>query len=253
MVARSAWQIMHNTQSMDKQEYEAVVVSDDSDDPKTGKDPKGLGRVRLRIRGLHDGVPDEHLPWASKSETRAGGGGTGSAGVPPKGTKIRVTMRDNSPYSPEYSAAPATEDTKVEEEFKSEYGNVEGHIDPAGNKFSQQTRDGNNVTTFHHASGTSIVIGNDGSVNIAGAKKGAISFAEELVLSSKKVKIHGQDGVEIAGNGKVLITSKEEVAFAAPQVTSSIVPITPNGYSPLDPTAPSATTARSRPKPNLKV
>lgn len=252
MVSKTAWQILHNTQNTDKQEYEAVVVSDDSDNEHTGKDPKNTHRVKLRIRGLHDGVEDKDLPWASKAQLRAGGGGTGESGVPPKGTKVRVTMRDNSPYYPEYSAAPSTEDTILDEEFKSEYGNVEGHVDAAGNKVSQQTREGNNVYTHHHASGTIIQIADDGTITITGATNVTVSANGNLVLSGKKVTINSQEDLELLSGKEANLSGQEKVTIRSPKINST-VPVDPGAPGPTAPGSPGSTTARSRPKPNLSV
>ena len=63
--------------------YAALVVSID--------DPRKMGRVRVRIDGLHDDITDEFLPWAIPAEMSQG---HGSLDLPTVGHRILVQMQD---------------------------------------------------------------------------------------------------------------------------------------------------------------
>ena len=251
MVGKPALMLMGNSESIDRQMYVGVVVTDHNND--TLVDPEKNQRLKIRLRGLHEGVTDEQLPWAMKAGGQAGGGGgMGSAGMPPAGTKVYVYMKANDPYHLEYGgSAPATNDTKLEEEFEEFYGHAQGAIDAAGNKFVQVTKQGANITKFHHASGSTFDIGDDGTVTINSAKKIVFSSQEEIeFVSGKKVKIHGEK-FEVATKKEIMLSSEEEpITLATAQV---IGPMPIGAADPLEVGTPTATTARSRPAPNLKV
>jgi len=66
-------------------EYKAEVVDDN--------DPKNSNRVKVKVRGLMDGIPKAHLPWAKyKSPTASKKGGSSFPAV--KGTKVWVRFAD---------------------------------------------------------------------------------------------------------------------------------------------------------------
>lgn len=61
--------------------YKALVVE--------GSDPKKMGRVKVRVKGIHDGLPNDALPWAmGTSQTAVAGGG--SFFEPAKDSKVSV-------------------------------------------------------------------------------------------------------------------------------------------------------------------
>jgi len=62
-------------------EYKATVVSID--------DPDNADRVKVRVKGLMDGIPDEYLPWARQRSVTATKKG-GSTYLPTVGSKVSV-------------------------------------------------------------------------------------------------------------------------------------------------------------------
>lgn len=62
-------------------EYKGAIVDVD--------DPKGLGRARIRVKGLMDGIPDGNLPWAFPKSHEVSVKG-GSSDILVKGQKTWV-------------------------------------------------------------------------------------------------------------------------------------------------------------------
>jgi hypothetical protein len=60
-------------------------------------DPLGLGRVRVRIPALHDGVDPSNLPWAYMVSPLGGGSDSGSFCVPEVGSFVLVTPECDPP------------------------------------------------------------------------------------------------------------------------------------------------------------
>jgi phage baseplate assembly protein gpV len=67
--------------------YKATVINNN--------DPEKRNRVRVRVQGLMDGIPDAYLPWAESKSTTFVFGGSGQSVRPPKGAKVTVEFRDN--------------------------------------------------------------------------------------------------------------------------------------------------------------
>lgn len=89
-----------------------VLMNDDLDNKDwIGKvvdvnDPELMGRCKVRVFGVFDKLPDEHLPWSfpSANNTFAGGdGGYAFISVPKIGTLVKIRFANGDRYSPEYS------------------------------------------------------------------------------------------------------------------------------------------------------
>ena len=89
-----------------------VLMNDDLDNKDwIGKvvdvnDPEFMGRCKVRVFGLFDKLPDEHLPWSfpAANNTFAGGsGGYAFISVPKVGTLVKIRFANGDRYSPEYS------------------------------------------------------------------------------------------------------------------------------------------------------
>lgn len=69
-------------------------------------DPELMGRCRVRVYGIFDSLPDEHLPWAfpATNNTFAGGeGGYAFISVPKVGTLVKIKFANGDRYSPQYT------------------------------------------------------------------------------------------------------------------------------------------------------
>ncbi len=155
-------EIARDNQNVFRRHYVGIVVDN--------KDPKKLQRVRIRIRELHMNIPDEFLPWCMRGPGGGNGhaGGMGNKEIPAIGAKMAVSFMDNSPYFPQYSGAPDTEDTKLPDDYNSDdnYEHVNGSIDTAGNKFMVNTKEGEEHVEFSHKTGTTYAMDKDGNYHL---------------------------------------------------------------------------------------
>lgn len=114
--------------------YKGIVVDNN--------DPDKLCRVQVRVPVIHDGIPDEHLPWAipeSNNHSRGlvGGNSLGRtmslAGIPVKQSKVDVYFHSaGDPNLASYSTCmPITQDMMAEE-FLNNYPDMHGKVLPSG-------------------------------------------------------------------------------------------------------------------------
>lgn len=97
--------------------HEAEVVNN--------KDPDRLGRIRVRIKELHQGIKDEHLPWCiprfGHIDGAKGGDDVGRSGtfyVPKKGTKVLVEFQDGNPHYPIWHGYTVDDKSRLKETNK---------------------------------------------------------------------------------------------------------------------------------------
>ena len=125
-------------------------------------DPSQMGRVQIRINGIHDDVEDEHLPWAAPKIIP----GYGSLDVPPKGHAIYVTLQDHGNGDPLYSGKPLVMNDAspmaVADIFRYDYPQRHGWWDSIGNYLYRNQKDGS--IQFATASGVTTTSNSDGSV-----------------------------------------------------------------------------------------
>ena len=154
------------------------------------KDPAHMGRVQIRINGVHDDVEDEHLPWAAPRMVR----GFGELDIPPEGHPVYITTQDHGNGDPLYEGKPlasnpdanppppndvATTESPmsvpdvfrgkkesgrddVEDDYK--YPDRQGCWDFVGNYIYRNQKTGEiQVAT---AAGTTVAIKSDGSVSV---------------------------------------------------------------------------------------
>lgn len=105
--------------------YEAQVIDEN--------DPRKLGRIRARVNGFMDYIPDDSLPWArpndwhhpeglkpdGNSVQRSGAFG----GVPKRGSKVHLYFPQGNEYSCTWSSSVAYDDKSKLPEFMRNYPN----------------------------------------------------------------------------------------------------------------------------------
>lgn len=97
------------------------------------KDPEKAGRVRVRVAGLHDNIPDDHLPWAINGNASGRGPSSNAAQVriPHKGSRVKVNFQQGDPTNPEYMGGVMTK-ASIPEVFKTNYPHRNGEMFPNG-------------------------------------------------------------------------------------------------------------------------
>lgn len=101
---------MMNAPGLDpKRKYEGTVVDNN--------DPDHLARVRVSIKGVTDGIPNDKLPWVIPDFTAAAGStaNSGQFRVPKKGSSIGVKFQNGNPHYPSYSGLNITKKTMLPE------------------------------------------------------------------------------------------------------------------------------------------
>lgn len=173
-------------------------------------DPLKRQRVKIRIPQLHRGVPDSLLPWSLPAGAghENSGGGMGSVHIPAKGAKMRIKFDSNDPHRPRYdqTGSPKTGDVNDANELRNhpDYPYVRGHVDPAGNKWEVNTKEGKESTTLTTKQGTVVSVDKDGVVQIHSPKGINITTPENITLSAgKKINIHAGGELNMKGTNIV--------------------------------------------------
>jgi hypothetical protein len=85
------------------------------------KDVTFSGRAQIRVFGLLDEIPSEHLPWATPIYSNiCAGNGAGNISIPKIGQFMRVNFYNGDIYSPEYTAIQNI-DTELIDKIKTDY------------------------------------------------------------------------------------------------------------------------------------
>lgn len=163
-------------------------------------DPERLQRMQIRVDGpLHEGVPDDHLPWGLRMGS-AGRGTTGAVhevGLPPNGSKVFVQFMDDSDDYPIIMGA-AHIGSPNGELTGSDYTHCYGWIDEANNIVLFNTAQ--RTYTIHMATGAQILLDSAGGVQIIAASNTAVSVQGSLSLQATgAVNIGSRTGVRLTG------------------------------------------------------
>lgn len=80
--------------------YRATVVDNN--------DEKNAGRLKIRVHPIHDGIDEEHLPWAILADSTFSNDGIGSSNIPQVGTIVWVFFeRDDFRFPVVFAGSPA--------------------------------------------------------------------------------------------------------------------------------------------------
>lgn len=184
------------------------------------KDPEMLGRLKIRVAGIHDGVPDEHLPWAINGQA-SGRGPTATAAqvrIPMKGSRVKVNFH-NDPSNPEYYGGVTTKQS-IPEVFRTNYPNRNGELFPNGTHWYLDEKD--NVFYFSHC-GFTCKIDSSGNCEIVSGtltynskevnwKSGTFKLSAPTIINDSPTTnmtgttnstglITGQGGLAVSGSG----------------------------------------------------
>lgn len=203
-------------------------------------DPTYSGRIKVRVKGFHDNIPTEQLPWCSFGGSIINSAnGCGSISIARVGQQVRVQFKNDANTSMEWVAVNSL-DADLINEIKGDYEGT--HVllyDSAVNvsikyqhttgltiyyqgSFIQIAPD--NTITLHYgegATGTQIQL-SDGRVDIQGSSEinlttsGNINLeADNIILNAKSsTQIKGKAPAETAVNGVKLISALMDLAWA---------------------------------------
>ena len=147
------WTIKQNTS---KNDYTGVIVGIN--------DPNKNNRAQIRIPYLHDGVPDEFLPWFKNGNIADNVKGRTNIDLPVIGATVKVVFENENFYCGTfYEGLKSTTDNN--EEFLQDYGTFNGKIDQWGNQVKTYNTGGQfiKVNTFNVTASNSMFTGNLGT------------------------------------------------------------------------------------------
>jgi len=149
------------------------------------KDPKCKNRARVRIAGIHDGVPDNLLPFFRNGNITSNTQGSHEVKLPVLHSKVKVVFENTCLYSGVfYESLKSTNDN--DSEFLEDYGSFDGHKDQWGN------------TVKTYANGNFLYISNKGvTVKIEGTTCTVSGLTQTDIYSEKTIH-HGD--LTIIGN-----------------------------------------------------
>mgnify|MGYP001069224739 CR=1 FL=1 len=146
--------------------YRGTVVSD--------ADPLQVGRVKVRVHGFYDDVPDDAIPWALYSDPFMGGqGALGGVFVPDVGSDVWVFFENGNHMQPVYFAgAPSgaafpkqiTNSGQPESRGDLSYPRNKAIATKAGHVIELDDTEGNTRVRIAHKSGTQIIMYDNGDV-----------------------------------------------------------------------------------------
>lgn len=135
--------------------YRGRVISDN--------DPYGAGRVKVRVQGVYDGLPDGVIPWATFADPLMGGqAGLGGFIVPDVGSDVWVFFEGGNHMLPVYFAgAPARPHGPSE---RQEGARNKVFRTKAGHLIEIDDSEGNSRIHIRHNSGTDFEIDDVGNI-----------------------------------------------------------------------------------------
>jgi hypothetical protein len=249
------------------------------------KDPEQNQRVRVRIHDLHEGIPDDKLPWFAAGDlpSYSGSADLGNHGpLPPVGSKVWVTFDDDTQYHGTYHGAVVNSKNQIPEFtgkdsiYGPDYPQAYGSVDESGNLSGTSTiRD---TKAFTHVSGTGHEI--DGRGNFSAVINGDAErndnpkaqkkypkggtfaiFGDMTLYVSGEITIQCKGDANINANGDVSVSSKgtmylsatTAIKMDAPQITSRVAITLGSGKAVTNVGDKTPPTPRQRPTPSVNA
>lgn len=174
-----------------------VKVNDD--------DPSHLRRVRVFIPELHDGIPDDHLPYFAviRAVFRGASSGIGRFNVPQVGSKVLCIFDRGDKNSGFVIGEMEDGSSAVGGPADADYPNSYGFVDENGTYFQVDAKAG--TAKFHHK-GTVLTVDTAGNLtgdvaaNVTLNVKGA---ASANITGNATVNVGGSLNVKSSGNATV--------------------------------------------------
>lgn len=188
--------------------YRGIVVDD--------LDPLEAGRVKIRIFGMYDNVPDEALPWATYSDPFMGGQeGIGGIFVPDIDSHVWCFFENGDHMQPVYWAGapsklglPSEKNTSTHEESQGDivYPRNKAIRTKAGHVIELDDTEGNERISIMHKSGTQITYQANGDVyeHIIGNYKRVIDGTLEETIKGALTRNYDGDLTDNVGGNYTL-------------------------------------------------
>lgn len=151
---------------------------------RDNNDPERLGRCKIEVWSVYDGVPTESLPWAVP-EFSFIGSTVGSFIVPPVGAIVNVYFNRGEIYLPVYTTKVLTK-KKLPSRKDIDYPDTMVFFETDnGDSFEINRR--KETAKYTHSSGTTFTIEKDGSVKINSVANLTTDHSELLTVNGNKV------------------------------------------------------------------
>lgn len=164
-------------------------------------DPTCSGRVKIRVQGMHDGIPTEQLPWVSMAHSgvTSGSDGGGSISVPEVGAQVRVSFINNDPTSMEWSGNNQLDPALINE-IASDYAGTTVLMYDSRQDACIKFQPGSGITLYFN--GSHLQICPDNTINI---HYGEGNSGTMIQLADGKVYVQGNSEVNISTPGTVSV------------------------------------------------
>ena len=181
-------------------------------------DPTYSGRIKVRVKGFHDNLKTEELPWCTYAgSSNFSGTGGGSISIPRVGATVRVRFKDEKSTSMEWTGT-GTLDKELINEIKSDYAGSHVLLYDTASDISIKFQPGsglvlyykgsyiqitpdNNITIHYGegATGTQIQLSN-GRVDIQAQTQINITSGKAINLEADTITLNGNTAVQIKGD-----------------------------------------------------
>lgn len=170
-------------------------------------DPKGLQRIKVRIKELHGNLETPLLPWCIKDNNASTSNQTGTVCIPSIGQTVRIKFDNGDIYSPRYSTGLVN--IAVPEYLQGGVGFFDFNnfikISPEGIKY----KDANNNEVILDANGIQLLDKNGNKIIMNSSGISIIDKnGKSIVLSASGIANTGDTTI----NGNNTITGNQTVA-----------------------------------------
>lgn len=161
-------------------------------------DPTYSGRIKVRVKGFHDNLKTEELPWCTYAgSSNFSGTGGGSISIPRVGATVRVRFKDEKSTSMEWTGT-GTLDKDLINEIKSDYAGSHVLLYDTASDISIKFQPGSGLVLYYKGSYIQITPDNNITIHYGEGATGT-----QIQLSNGRVDIQAQTQINIT-SGKAI-------------------------------------------------
>lgn len=158
-------------------------------------DPLNAGRIRVKVYGVFDELPDDHIPWAIYADPFMGGGlNSGGFWIPDQGDHVWVFFENGNHMYPVFFAGAPAKPHMPAEKTASEYPKNRVFKSKQGHVIEVDDTAGAARIRIHHKSGSEIVMFENGDVTeliVGNHTRTVKGNAIEIVDGKKDIHVSG--------------------------------------------------------------